>query len=66
MSDLPVSDLNDDVRLIRRSLSKGFLLPEQLEEKLKALPDVADRGEWIETRIERAQPAAADEAATDA
>ncbi len=52
-----MSDLNDDVRLIRRNLSKGFLLPEQLQERLDKLPDVADRGEWIEAHIERGQDA---------
>ena len=53
-----MSDLNDDVRLIRRSLSKGFLLPEQLQERLDKLPDVADRGEWVEVRVDRGKTAA--------
>ena len=40
--------LEDDIRLLRRSLAKGFISSESVKSKLDALEDVADRGEWIE------------------
>jgi len=41
-------DLNDDVRLIQRELAKGFVSRDDVEKKLLKLPDVADKGEWID------------------
>ncbi len=43
-----MTDVEDDVRLIRRNLAKGFLSADAIKDKLAALPDVADRGEWID------------------
>ena len=40
-------ELEEDVRLIRRNLAKGFVSREEVKSKLDALPDVAERGEWI-------------------
>ena len=40
--------LEDDIRLLRRSLAKGFISSENVKSKLDALEDVADRGEWID------------------
>jgi hypothetical protein len=39
--------LEEDVRLIRRNLAKGFVSRAAVKKNLDALPDVADRGEWI-------------------
>lgn len=40
--------LEDDVRLLRRSLAKGFISRDDVKSKLNALEDVGDRGEWID------------------
>ncbi len=40
-------ELEEDVRLIRRNLAKGFVSNDEVNERLAKLPDVADRGEWI-------------------
>lgn len=43
-----MTDLEDDVRLIQRNLAKGFLAVDVVDAKLAKLPDVADRGEWVD------------------
>ena len=41
-------DLNDDVRVIQRELATGFVSREVVVQKLQTLPDVADKGDWID------------------
>ncbi len=47
------NDLKDDVRIIQRNLAKGFASRKEVGDKLKSLPDVADKGEWIDIAPER-------------
>lgn len=55
--------LEEDVRLIRRNLAKGFVSRAEVQGALDALPDVADRGEWI--TIEDDEDAEEEEADND-
>lgn len=48
MSNAVVTDLHKDIRLIERNLAKGFLSHAAVEKLNKELPDVADKGEWID------------------
>lgn len=47
-------DIKDDVRLIQRDLAKGFTSRKDVDKRLKDLPDVADKGEWIDIAPEEA------------
>jgi hypothetical protein len=47
------NDLKDDVRIIQRNLAKGFASRQEVREKLSDLPDVADKGEWVDIALER-------------
>ncbi len=42
------NDLKDDVRIIQRNLAKGFASRKEVGDKLSTLPDVAEKGEWID------------------
>lgn len=42
------NDLNKDVRLIERSLAKGFISRSAAEKLSKDLPDVADKADYID------------------
>ena len=44
--------LEDDVRIISRKLSKGFMSPEALAKNLKSLPDVEGLGEYFDPEAE--------------
>ncbi len=46
------NELDMDVRLLRRNLSKGFISEASVDELLDALPDVAERGEWVDPRAD--------------
>jgi len=50
-------ELEEDVRLIRRNLAKGFVSREEVKKNLDALPDVAERGEWITIEDDKADGA---------
>jgi hypothetical protein len=47
------TDLNDDVRIIQRNLAKGFAARKEVAARLSTLPDVADKGEWVDIAPER-------------
>ena len=47
-----MEDLEKDVRLIRRQLAKGFISTAKAESDREALPDVADKGEWLDPEAE--------------
>lgn len=51
-----MDELQKDTRLLRRNLAKGFISQAAVDELLNALPDVADRAEWID--IEDSEDAA--------
>ena len=46
-----MTDLEHDVRLLHRSLAKGFISREQLTEKLSVLPDMAEQADWFEVEV---------------
>jgi hypothetical protein len=58
MSSALTVDLQKDVRLIERGLAKGFLSRAAADKLTKDLPDVADKGEFVDVESE---PAAASE-----
>lgn len=42
------NDINKDVRLIERSLAKGFVSRATTDKLVKDLPDVADKADYID------------------
>jgi len=42
------ADLHKDIRLIERSLAKGFVSRAAADKIAKDLPDVSDKAEWID------------------
>ena len=44
--------LDDDVRILSRKLSKGFMSPADLAKNLKDLPDVEELGEYFDPEAE--------------
>lgn len=48
MSASATDDLTLDVRLIQRNLTKGFVGRTAIDKLLSGLPDVADKGEFID------------------
>ena len=60
--------LDDDVRIISRKLSKGFMSPDELAKSLKSLQDVEELGEYFdpEAEEEEAEEAAATAEADEA
>lgn len=48
MSSALTADLHKDIRLIERSLAKGFVSRANADKVAKDLPDVADKAEWID------------------
>jgi hypothetical protein len=42
------SDLDLDVRILRRNLAKGFVSQETVEDRLSKLPDTEDQAEWFD------------------
>ena len=44
--------LEEDVRIISRKLSKGFMSPEELTKNLKKLKDVEELGEYFDPEAE--------------
>jgi len=50
--------LEDDVRIISRKLSKGFMSPEELAKNLKGLQDVEELGEYFDPEAEEEEEAA--------
>ena len=63
MSSALTADLQKDIRLIERSLAKGFLSRANADKVAKDLPDVAEKAEWID--IESKDDDAADEDGED-
>ena len=47
-------ELEQDVRIIRRNLAKGFISPGAVNELLSDLPDVEEQGEWFDPTAEPA------------
>ena len=45
-------NIEQDVRLIQRNLAKGFISRGEIDKRLATLPDVADKGEWIDIMSE--------------
>jgi hypothetical protein len=45
---VPTPDLQSDVRLIERSLAKGFVSRADVAKRTSELQDAADKAEWIE------------------
>ena len=62
MADL-INDTSKDVRLIERSLAKGFISRATADKLMKDLPDVADKADWID--IDGDGSAAGDDDADD-
>ena len=60
-------ELEQDVRIIRRNLAKGFVAPAAVAEMLADLPDVTEQGEWFDPQgeAEAASRAAAAAAGRD-
>ena len=60
--------LDDDVRIISRKLSKGFMSPDELAKSLKSLQDVEELGAYFdpEAEEEEAEEAAATAEADEA
>ena len=48
MSSALTADLQKDIRLIERSLAKGFVSRANADKVAKDLPDVAEKAEWID------------------
>jgi hypothetical protein len=48
MSTDTKQNIEQDVRLIQRNLAKGFISRADIDRRLASLPDVADKGEWID------------------
>jgi hypothetical protein len=44
-----MNELERDVRILRRGISKGFVSPQQIDKLLVDLPDVSERAQWIDT-----------------
>ncbi|MBD89504.1 MAG: hypothetical protein CL940_04150 [Deltaproteobacteria bacterium] len=57
--------LDDDVRIISRKLSKGFMSPDELAKSLKGLQDVEELGEYFDPEAEEEETEEA-EASTEA
>jgi len=57
--------LDDDVRIISRKLSKGFMSSEELTKNLKGLKDVEELGEYFDPEAEEEPEEAAEAAETD-
>ena len=53
--------LDDDVRIISRKLSKGFMSPDELAKNLKALQDVEELGEYFDPEAEEEEAAETEE-----
>ena len=54
--------LEDDVRIISRKLSKGFMSPDELAKSLKSLQDVEELGEYFDPEAEEEEEEASAEA----
>jgi len=48
MSSALTADLQKDIRLIERSLAKGFISRANADKGIKDLPDVSDKADWID------------------
>ncbi|MFT7579918.1 MAG: hypothetical protein ACI9MR_001585 [Myxococcota bacterium] len=55
-----MNELDMDIRLIRRNLAKGFISEDAVDKMLADLPDVEDRGEWIDPEADDEIEAEAD------
>ena len=47
-----MTDLENDVRLLRRRVAKGFVSRASVHELLKPLADVEGQAEWVEVTLE--------------
>lgn len=56
MSSVSVAELQKDIRLIERNLAKGFLSKAAVDKLVKELPDVADKGEWVDIEGDAGEP----------
>ncbi len=65
MSASATDDLTLDVRLIQRNLTKGFVGRTAIDKLLHGLPDVADKGEFIDIDPIVAESDADDDEADD-
>lgn len=54
--------LEDDVRIISRKLSKGFMSADELAKNLKGLEDVESLGEYFDPEAEEEEAEEAEEA----
>ena len=54
--------LEDDVSIISRKLSKGFMSPDELAKNLKSLQDVEELGEYFDPEAEEEEEEASAEA----
>lgn len=45
-------ELEQDIRIIRRNLAKGFISTADMQAKLADLPDVQDQGEWFDPTLD--------------
>ncbi len=43
-----MTSLENDTRMLRRNLAKGFLSGKEYDELLDALPDVAEKAEYVD------------------
>jgi hypothetical protein len=48
MSNTGTISLEEDTRIIRRNIAKGFLSMDTAEKALKDLPDLADMAEYVD------------------
>lgn len=48
MSNTGTISLEEDTRIIRRNIAKGFMSTEAAESALKDLPDMADMAEYLD------------------
>ena len=65
MSSALTADLQKDIRLIERNLAKGFLSRAAADKLAKDLPDVADKGDWIDIEGQEADGADDDDDGDD-
>ncbi len=49
-----MTNLEDDVRIIRRNLAKGFISGQAVDARLATLPDVADQAEYFDPEADEA------------
>lgn len=66
MSSALTKDLDKDVRMIQRGLAKGFMTLEEADKLRGELPDVADKGDWVDVTLEEEETEETEEGAEEA